>query len=140
MRFTIFNFVLQATSEGKFKITEAKTLEFFGNLSLENNGGFASVRTRAKKLGLKKELERVKERKVRAGRGTARGRKYRVKKGPLLVVGKDGGITKAVRNLAGVDIVEADNLNVSMLAPGTQPGRLCLWTESAVKKMETLGD
>ncbi|MCK4496932.1 MAG: 50S ribosomal protein L4 [Candidatus Aenigmarchaeota archaeon] len=92
------------------------------------------------KLGLKKELERVKERKVRAGRGTARGRKYRVKKGPLLVVGKDGGITKAVRNLAGVDIVEADNLNVSMLAPGTQPGRLCLWTESAVKKMETLGD
>ncbi len=38
----------------RIKITEAKTLEFFGNLSLENNGGFASVRTKAKKLGLEK--------------------------------------------------------------------------------------
>jgi monofunctional biosynthetic peptidoglycan transglycosylase len=41
-------------SEGKLKITDKKTMEFFGTLSLENNGGFASVRTRAKKLGLEK--------------------------------------------------------------------------------------
>jgi len=92
------------------------------------------------KLGLGKELERVKERKVRAGKGKARGRKYKVKKGPLLIVGKDGGITRAARNLPGVDVVEAENLNVSMLAPGASPGRLCLWTESAVKRMEGLGD
>ena len=39
-------------SEGRFTISERKTLEFFGTLSLENNGGFASVRSRAKKLGL----------------------------------------------------------------------------------------
>ncbi len=39
-------------SDGKFKITDAKTLEFFGTLSLANNGGFASVRTKAKKLSL----------------------------------------------------------------------------------------
>ena len=44
--------VMGGVSEGRFKITDAKTLEFFGNLSLENNGGFASVRTRAKQLGL----------------------------------------------------------------------------------------
>jgi monofunctional biosynthetic peptidoglycan transglycosylase len=31
-----------------------KMLEFFGTLSLENNGGFASVRTKAKKLGFEK--------------------------------------------------------------------------------------
>jgi monofunctional biosynthetic peptidoglycan transglycosylase len=29
-------------------------MEFFGTLSLENNGGFASVRTKTKKLGLEK--------------------------------------------------------------------------------------
>lgn len=46
--------VMGGVSEGKFKITEKKTLEFFGTLSLENNGGFASVRTKAKKLGLEK--------------------------------------------------------------------------------------
>ena len=44
--------VMGGVSEGKFKITEKKTLEFFGTLSLENNGGFASVRTKAKKRGL----------------------------------------------------------------------------------------
>jgi len=46
--------VMGGVSEGKFKITDTKTLEFFGTLSLENNGGFASVRTKAKKLGLGK--------------------------------------------------------------------------------------
>lgn len=46
--------VMGGVSEGKFKITGNKTLEFFGTLSLENNGGFASVRTKAKKLGLEK--------------------------------------------------------------------------------------
>lgn len=49
---TVNDGVMGGVSEGKFKITEAKTLEFFGNLSLENNGGFASVRTKARQLGL----------------------------------------------------------------------------------------
>ncbi len=51
---TINDGVMGGVSEGKFKITDKKTLEFYGRLSLENNGGFASVRTKAKKLGLKK--------------------------------------------------------------------------------------
>jgi len=46
--------VMGGVSEGKFKITDSQTLEFYGKLSLENNGGFASVRTKAKKLGLRK--------------------------------------------------------------------------------------
>jgi NADH dehydrogenase [ubiquinone] 1 alpha subcomplex assembly factor 1 len=46
--------VMGGVSEGKFKITDKKTMEFFGTLSLANNGGFASVRTKAKKLGLGK--------------------------------------------------------------------------------------
>ena len=51
---TVNDGVMGGASEGKFKITEQKTLEFFGTLSLENNGGFASVRTKAKKLALEK--------------------------------------------------------------------------------------
>ncbi|MFO1021839.1 MAG: CIA30 family protein [Planctomycetales bacterium] len=46
--------VMGGVSEGRFRITDQKTMEFFGNLSLENNGGFASVRTRSRKLGLSK--------------------------------------------------------------------------------------
>ncbi|QEL17799.1 CIA30 family protein [Limnoglobus roseus] len=44
--------VMGGVSEGTFQITDRKTLAFFGTLSLENNGGFASVRTKAKKLSL----------------------------------------------------------------------------------------
>ncbi len=51
---TINDGVMGGVSDGKFKITETKTLEFYGTLSLENNGGFASVRTRASQLGLAK--------------------------------------------------------------------------------------
>jgi NADH dehydrogenase [ubiquinone] 1 alpha subcomplex assembly factor 1 len=51
---TINDGVMGGVSDGKFKITDKKTLEFFGILSLENNGGFASVRSKAKKLGLEK--------------------------------------------------------------------------------------
>jgi monofunctional biosynthetic peptidoglycan transglycosylase len=49
---TVNDGVMGGVSVGKFKITDAKTMEFFGTLSLENNGGFASVRTKAKKLDL----------------------------------------------------------------------------------------
>jgi len=51
---TVNDGVMGGVSEGKFKITDKKSMEFFGTLSLENNGGFASVRTKAKKLGLEK--------------------------------------------------------------------------------------
>jgi NADH dehydrogenase [ubiquinone] 1 alpha subcomplex assembly factor 1 len=51
---TVNDGVMGGVSEGKCKIADKKTLEFYGNLSLENNGGFASVRTKTKKLGLEK--------------------------------------------------------------------------------------
>jgi monofunctional biosynthetic peptidoglycan transglycosylase len=51
---TVNDGVMGGVSEGKFKITDAKTMEFFGTLSLANNGGFASVRSKTKKLGLEK--------------------------------------------------------------------------------------
>lgn len=37
--------VMGGVSEGGFRITADKTLEFSGNLSLKNRGGFASIRT-----------------------------------------------------------------------------------------------
>ena len=38
--------VMGGISDRRFRITEEQTLEFFGTLSPENNGGFASVRTK----------------------------------------------------------------------------------------------
>ena len=45
--------VMGGVSEGKFKITQDKTLFFHGSLSLKNNGGFASIRCLPTQLGLK---------------------------------------------------------------------------------------
>lgn len=44
--------VMGGVSDGRFRMTERQTLEFYGTLSLENNGGFASVRSRPRTLSL----------------------------------------------------------------------------------------
>jgi monofunctional biosynthetic peptidoglycan transglycosylase len=44
--------VMGGVSDGRFRITPDHRLEFFGTLSLENNGGFASVRTKPTGLDL----------------------------------------------------------------------------------------
>jgi len=44
--------VMGGVSDGRFTITDEKTLEFSGTLSLENNGGFASVRTKPTDLDI----------------------------------------------------------------------------------------
>jgi NADH dehydrogenase [ubiquinone] 1 alpha subcomplex assembly factor 1 len=45
--------VMGGVSDGRFRITPENTLEFFGTLSLENNGGFASVRTKPTDFDIK---------------------------------------------------------------------------------------
>ena len=47
--------VMGGRSDGHFKLTDDKAMQFFGTLSLENNCGFASIRTRPSKLELKRE-------------------------------------------------------------------------------------
>lgn len=51
---TVNDGVMGGRSVGRFRINKDKNLEFFGILSLENNGGFASVRSRGSTLGLMK--------------------------------------------------------------------------------------
>ena len=50
---TVNDGVMGGRSDGRFRINEENHLEFFGNLSLENNGGFASVRSRNRALKLR---------------------------------------------------------------------------------------
>ncbi len=90
-------------------------------------------------LGVWADIFRVKEsRKVRAGKGKMRGRKMKQAVGPLLVIAKNEGVAEAARNLPGVDVVSVENLNAELLAPGTHPGRLTVWTNSAFEKVETV--
>jgi len=85
-------------------------------------------------LGIHDDVVRADEGKsVRAGRGTTRGRKYDEPKSVLVVTSEEP--SRAARNLAGVDVATAEDVNTEDLAPGTHAGRLTLWTESAVDEV-----
>ncbi|MEK6899486.1 MAG: 50S ribosomal protein L4 [Nanoarchaeota archaeon] len=86
-------------------------------------------------LGFNEELERSSEKKVRAGIGKRRGRKYQRKKGVLIVTSSKCPLLLAAKNVPGVDIVEVNSLNADLLAPGADAGRATLWTEKAVQKI-----
>lgn len=87
------------------------------------------------KLGLDEEITHVKSsRNIRAGRGKMRGRKYRQPRGLLLVEGKDQELT-AFRSIPGLEISKAHALSISKLAPGGVPGRLTVFTKSALENL-----
>lgn len=87
-------------------------------------------------LHLAEELVRTKEHKIRPGRGKIRGRRYKTKKGPLLVVAESCPLQKAAAAIPGVDVCEVNKLNIALLAPGGHPGRLTLYSEKAIEKMK----
>ena len=90
-------------------------------------------------LGVWADIFRVKEsRKIRSGKGKMRGRKMKQSVGPLLVVSKNDGIVEAARNLPGLDVVKVESLNAEILAPGTHSGRLTIWTNSALTKLDEI--
>jgi large subunit ribosomal protein L4e len=114
---------------------------FSGNVPLifedkfETLGKTQEVISALSSIGVYSDVERAKDsRKVRAGRGKLRGRRYKQRKSLLIVT--SGPAFRAARNLAGVDVVTVDQLNVEHLAPGMQAGRLTVWTESAVIRLE----
>eukprot|EP00475_Leptophrys_vorax_P010967 TRINITY_DN1751_c0_g1_i1.p1 TRINITY_DN1751_c0_g1~~TRINITY_DN1751_c0_g1_i1.p1 ORF type:complete len:458 (-),score=137.08 TRINITY_DN1751_c0_g1_i1:50-1423(-) len=90
-----------------------------------------------KKVGAFDDIEKVKDSiTVRAGKGKMRNRRFVKRRGPLIVYNKDDGITKAFRNLPGVELCHVKNLNVLTLAPGGHLGRFVVWTKSAFTALD----
>ena len=91
------------------------------------------------KLGCGYDLARADVRTTRAGKGKMRGRPYKTKKSILVVVGSAGAdVSRAVRNIPGVDVARVNQLNAKLLAPGGVPGRLTVWTEDAITQLKGL--
>ncbi|MFH1247487.1 MAG: 50S ribosomal protein L4 [Candidatus Micrarchaeota archaeon] len=87
-------------------------------------------------IGLANDLQRAsKGAKKTSGIKRLRGRSKRVPRSVLIVVGNDKGVVKAAQNILGVDAITVDKLNVNLLAPGGVPGRITLWTKSALQKL-----
>jgi len=77
-------------------------------------------------------------RKIRAGAGKARNRRYVQRRGPLVIYDVSEGMDKAFRNLPGVELSVVDNLNLLDLAPGGHLGRFCVWTRGAFEKLDSI--
>jgi len=69
----------------------------------------------------------VKKKKIRAGIGSMRGRKYKSNAGLLLVIGKEEKI-----KLKGVDVKSIDEISISDLYP---LGRLAVYTKRAIEEL-----
>lgn len=92
-----------------------------------------------KKINAYADVERVKEsRTLRAGRGKSRNRRFRQRRGPLVVYKEDKGIVKAFRNIPGVELLPVSSLNLLNLAPGGHLGRFIIWTEPAFAELDSV--
>lgn len=93
-----------------------------------------------KRYGLYEDVQRVVDgKKIKTGRAKVRGSRYKVKRGPLFVV-NDGceSLIRALRNIPGVDTVNVSALNIRLLAPGGQLGRLTVYTQGAIEQLRNL--
>ena len=87
-------------------------------------------------VGIDADVERAEAgRSIRSGRGTTRGRKYKTPSSVLVVTSSAAGPSRAARNLAGVTVATAGEVNAEDLAPGGHPGRLTVFTEAALAEV-----
>jgi len=92
-----------------------------------------------KKVGAYADVSKAKaSRNIRKGKGKMRNRRYVARRGPLVVYANDNGITKAFRNIPGVELCSVDRLNLLTLAPGGHVGRFIIWTKAAFEKLDTV--
>lgn len=86
-------------------------------------------------LGVKSDLERSQKATLR--RGLKRLSKVRHFRNSVLIVSKSSDkISKAGRNIPGVDVCSINDLSIKTLAPGAMP-RLSIWTESAISGIDS---
>uniref|UniRef100_A0A7R9Z9I7 Large ribosomal subunit protein uL4 C-terminal domain-containing protein n=1 Tax=Pseudictyota dubia TaxID=2749911 RepID=A0A7R9Z9I7_9STRA len=91
------------------------------------------------RFGAGAELEKcAASKKIRAGKGKMRNRRYVTRRGPLVVHAENLTIDRAFRNLPGLEICHVDRLNLLQVAPGGHLGRFIIWTQGAFEKLDAL--
>lgn len=120
-------------------------IESIAELPLVISSAMESVnKTRAatevlQKIAAFADVERVKaSRSLRAGKGKMRNRRFRQRRGPLVIYKENCGLVKAFRNIPGVELAPVSALNLLQLAPGGHLGRFCIWTQGAFEQLESV--
>ena len=90
-----------------------------------------------KSIAALKDVEKVKySRRIRAGKGKMRNRRFVQRRGPLIVYKENTPLIKACRNLPGIEFNNVKRLNLLQLAPGGHLGRFIIWTKDAFEYLE----
>jgi len=121
------------TAEGRNHTVKSITLPLIVEKSFEGLNKSKDVYDAFEKLGIAADVERAAEKKTKSGK--ARTGKQKLGKSVLIVVSGDCALMNAGANLAGVDVIDAEGLSVTLLAPGGHAGRLTIWTEAALEKL-----
>jgi len=136
------NSALAATSDMDLVITRGHMFNRKITLPIVVSDNFEKIQKTKKVidsldgLGVYNDIVRAKEgTHIRAGRGKMRGRRYRVPRSLLIIVSEKGSLSRAARNLPGVEVRIPSEINTEVLAPGGDPGRLALITQSALKQI-----
>jgi large subunit ribosomal protein L4e len=92
-----------------------------------------------KALNAYNDVERVIDsKKLRAGKGKLRNRRYVQRRGPLIIYDQKAPMNKAFRNIPGVELADVSRLNLLTLAPGGHIGRFVIWTKAAFEKLDSI--
>lgn len=93
-------------------------------------------------VGAAADVEKVKKsKKLRAGKGKLRGRRFRQRRGPLVVYDPEVDpkeLLQGFRNVAGVETCSVWALNLLQLAPGGHLGRFVIWTSAAFAALDKI--
>lgn len=89
-------------------------------------------------LGVHEDIDRAKNSiRIRAGKGKRRGRRYVEAKSVLFVLDDcKSPLARALRGLPGVSVTSPRTVSVLELAPGGVPGRLTVYTNTALLKLQ----
>jgi large subunit ribosomal protein L4e len=128
---------LETVKKRGHKFDEKVTLPVVIEDDVEGLKSTSDVMETLRSIGLEQDIVRSKEGKhVRAGRGKMRSRRYKSPRSLLIVVSNEkADLFTGAKNIPGVEIAYADKLNAGNLAPGGMPGRLTVFSESAIKKV-----
>lgn len=121
------------------KIDEVPEIPLVMETSLESAKKTSAAKDILAAVGALADVEKSADsKKIRAGKGKARNRRYVLRRGPLIVYKDNDGVEQAFRNLPGVELCCVTRLNLLQLAPGGHMGRFCVWSQAALDELNNI--
>jgi large subunit ribosomal protein L4e len=121
------------------KIDEVPEIPLVVDNSLESAKKTSAAKDILAAIGAMDDVTKAADsKKIRAGKGKARNRRYTLRRGPLVIYNTNDGVEQAFRNLPGVELCCVSRLNLLQLAPGGHMGRFCIWSQAALDALNTI--